>query len=261
MKDQLFNIWNKVNSKIPIIIVLAFIFIGLDIWYVDGILEVYGNMEKYERFAPPPKPKEFVPPPAPEIEVFDPDKLQDIPPQYQILKKTNIFAGPDIKQGDKVDLPEPPEDFPDDRPPVPAGELLKIDGFTAKGLVYGADHKIGAVFIEGDGGKSYYGKEGRRLTGTRIVIKQINPKSVILSQPGKQDTEIFFQEEEFLLRWNRGEPVDPIELKRKEMKNRPKPAPVAAPAATVAPGAAAENKDAAPAGADASAGEEEEEEE
>lgn len=229
MKDQLITLWNKIDSKIPVIIIIGILFILLDLWYVQGILDIYGKVNEFSKYLPPPKSKPFEPPPVPEIEVFDYNNLLDIPEQYKILKTTNIFVGPTIKGGViteevGVDVPEQKNENIDDQPASPK----KIEGFTAKGLVYGADHKIGAVFIEGVDGKSYYAREGRRMSGTRIVVKKINRKSVILSQPGREDTEIFFQAEEFLQRWKRNEAIDPIELMRKEMKNRPAPVKPAA---------------------------------
>jgi len=93
-------------------------------------------------------------------------------------------------------------------------------------LIYGPNQTIGAVFIVGANGiDSYYGKEGKRMTGTRVTIKKIFKDRVLLSQPGRKDTEIYFRAEEFLTRWRTNNYIDPIELKKQELKNRPKIAP------------------------------------
>ncbi|MBP7654091.1 hypothetical protein KA977_11755 [Candidatus Dependentiae bacterium] len=219
MKD-LKQLWTKINSKINVLIFVITALIFLDMYFVYAVYNSYTNTENFEKLNRLPPPKPFEKKEIPEIEPFDIENMKEIPLEYQVIYTNNIFVNPELKAPDPNASSLAVIDEIEEGGMIaqPIGEMPFLEGYTAKGLITGDNQTVGAVFIEGPGGMSYYGKEGRKLIGTNIIIKKIYKDRVILSQPGFKETTITFESEEFLSRWKRNDYVDPLKVNKSTVK-------------------------------------------
>jgi len=227
--ESLKKIWQNINKKINVVLTLAIIFILIDVYLLMGIFDTYSNRENYEKILHP-RPIELKKIEIEPHEAFDIAQEIQIPEEYQIIIKNNIYINPELqakreaakkleeekkkdnKKEQKKKIVEQVQEEDDDGLISLPTELPPLEGYTIKGIVYGKANTPGAVFIQGPTGESYYGKEGRRLVGTSILVKKVYKDSVLLSRPGYKDTLINFSAEEFLSRWKRGETIDPFKI-------------------------------------------------
>ncbi|HPG32064.1 MAG TPA: hypothetical protein PKY81_03645 [bacterium] len=213
--NDLKQIWAKINSKVNVLLLVIIALIIADVYLLYAAYNAYNDIEVYEKLKPlrPPKPLEKKA--IAEIVPFDIENMKP-PVEYEIITANNVYINPELKPVDltKQNVAVIDEYDESDTGEVPIGEMQSLDGYTAKGLITGDAKTVGAVFIEGPGGMSFYGKEGRKLIGTNITVRKIFKDRVILFQPGYKETTISFESEEFLSRWKRNEYIDPLTIAR-----------------------------------------------
>jgi len=218
--EKLKVFYEKIDSKIPVLLILTVIFFGVDIWYgmqtydIFQKIGVYTATGEFKRIMPAPKPiiykkKKVKPKP-----LFDIEKnTKEIPEKYKIILSSNIYVNPDLiatktvgidpgnSLSKKITAIVKPGETIDFSTLKKNENLPYIRNYSVSGIVSNNVGKVGSVFLVNKTGEKYYGRQGEKIRGTSITVKKIFDDHLILSSPGKKDTIIPFENERLLMRW------------------------------------------------------------
>jgi hypothetical protein len=220
--EQLKELYEKIDSKVPILIILIMLVLCGDSYLIMGIFDSFSKMNNFLRVPPPPKPEPFEPSEIPPIEKFNIEEMKEIPREYQIIVDNNIYVNPELRELSNDEA----------APPIQANASLLVDagsdtdtskskiinlrerllqqtqsrtitGYHVVGIVKNAYNKLGvsAVLLENSSGQKFYGREGEKIKNSQITVKKVYDDRLILSKPGFIDTVIPFEKERLLLKW------------------------------------------------------------
>lgn len=209
--NELKKLWNDINKKVDVFLLLFIILIIIDIGY---FFKLYAAMTaKPDIYFPPVrKVKDTMPKIVDEFANKE-VSFAALPEQYKILSEVNLFKPPYLinqKSAEKVKkskFASKVETGNDEKITIvrKEAELQEITGFKLDGIIAGKSEGS-AIIKEEETGNVYIAKTGEYLQGTNIKVKNIKRGKVILSRPGYKDTTFTLEKDSMFQYWLEAEP-------------------------------------------------------
>lgn len=215
--NELKNIWEAINKKVNVFLLLSLVLILFNIFLVSMLLEVvqadtslsFSSVSR--RLTVQNEEPDYI-----IDENYEEILLTVLPRKYKILSEVNIFAPPTLlkKEATVAKIEEMQRIIDEDAQNDEADAIVYqrpkqlpfITGYSVDGIIVDDRSNGIAIIHEQSTGKNYVVKENTFIQGTNIRVLAISQGQVLLSQRGRQDTVLTLKKSTMFQYWLDAEP-------------------------------------------------------